>query len=246
MNCSHQFPIVSSHSFVTSNRNWYSSIGGNNICLHCRSDSLVCNFMCSWYNSRVNILDSRSHYTMDTGICNSMMGVSIRDTKIIINSINQGFHHRGIDSLNSLPLSIAIYRDSYLVFINNRFSNCVSNHSTGSNCQRSHTGIINLFIQCRGSKNSRNFMNCSLQSSIISGNSFVTTNRNWNSSICGLNLRLHCGGVSLVGNFMCCWYNSSVNILDSRSNYTMDTSICNSMMGDTSICNSMMGDTSPN
>merc|ERR1712106_374077 len=68
-----------------------------------------------------------------------------------------------------------------------------SEEGTGANSQRALTGIIDLSVEGRGSKDGWDLVDSSLEFSIISSNSFVASNSNRDSSIGSCDLSFNFG-----------------------------------------------------
>merc|ERR1719210_1102031 len=110
----------------------------------------------------------------------------------------------------SLGLSLAVVDatidtvggDSDSVLLDDGLAEAVGNDSTGANSQGSLASLVDLSVESRGSEKSRHLMDSSLQITIVAGNSLVTSNSNWDSSIGGNNVGLNSGGDGLVGDLM--------------------------------------------
>merc|ERR1712098_567725 len=72
-------------------------------------------------------------------------------------------------------------------------SNLSSHKGAGSNSQGSLAGLIGLGVESRGSEEGGNFMNSSLELTIVSSNSLVASNSNRNSSVGGSDLGFYLG-----------------------------------------------------
>merc|ERR1719309_1215456 len=93
-------------------------------------------------------------------------------------------------------------RDLDLVLIDNGFPSSVGDHSTGANSQRSLTGLVDLAVEGRGTKKSRDLMDSALQLSIVSSNGLVASNSNRDREVSGHNIGLNGGGDGLVGHLL--------------------------------------------
>merc|ERR1711872_250895 len=116
----------------------------------------------------------------------------------------------------SLPLANAMSisrvdsegRDLDLVLIDNGFSSSVGDNSTGANSQRSLAGLIDLAVEGRGTEESRDLMDSTLQLSIVSSNGLVASNSNRDREVSGHNIGLNGGGDGLVGHLLGGWHHS--------------------------------------
>merc|ERR1712106_671654 len=68
-----------------------------------------------------------------------------------------------------------------------------SEEGTGANSQRALTGIIDLSVEGRGSKEGWDLMDSSLEFTIVSSNSLVASNSNRDGSICSCDLSFNFG-----------------------------------------------------
>merc|ERR1711892_1319681 len=155
MDSSLEFSIISSNSFVASNSNRDSSIG---------SCDLSFNFGDCVGQRRGSIWET------------SIWETSIRKTSIWETSIRETCIGKN-NSRICLSLSLANVvnsRDNMSVVA----SHLGSEEGTGANSQRALTGIIDLSVEGRGSKDGWDLMDSSLEFSIISSNSFVASNSN--------------------------------------------------------------------
>merc|ERR1712098_500264 len=99
-------------------------------------------------------------------------------------------------------------------------SNLGTEESTCSNSQGSMAGLIGLGVKGWGSEEGRNFMNSSLEFTIVTSNSLVASNSNRDSSVGGDNLSLH------LGDRICdSWSNSSIGVADSSIGIASKSSI---------------------
>merc|ERR1719308_555011 len=191
MDSSIEFTIVSSNSLVASNSNRNSSIGGSDLGFY-----LGDGISDSWSNSSI-------------GVTNSSIGVASKS------SIRKN------NSWLSLGLSLSlsndvISRDNMGVVA----SNLGTEESACSNSQGSLAGLIGLGVESRGSKKGGNFMNSSLEFTIVSSNSLVASNSHRNSSVGGDNLGLY------LGDRICdSRGNSSIGIADSSIGIASKSSI---------------------
>merc|ERR1711892_191169 len=150
MDSSLEFSIVSSNSLVASNSNRDSSIG---------SCDLSFNFWDSVGQSRGSIWET------------SIRETCIRKTSIREPSIGKNNSRVCL----SLSLSNVVNSRDNMSVVSSHLG---SEEGTGANSQRALTGIIDLSVEGRGSKDGWDLMDSSLEFSIVSSNSLVTSNSN--------------------------------------------------------------------
>merc|ERR1719347_259079 len=99
-------------------------------------------------------------------------------------------------------------------------SNLSSHKGAGSNSQGSLAGLIGLGVKSSGSEKGRNFMNSSLEFTIVSSNSLVASNSHRDSSVGGSDLGFYLGDG--IGDSR---GNSSIGVADSSIGVASKTSI---------------------
>merc|ERR1711884_173655 len=133
-------------------------------------------------------------------------GIGVASSKGVASVDNRG-RHGGL-LLLSLPLAVgdtsvqAVAGDGDCVLLDDGLAEAVGDDSTGANSQGSLASLVDLGVEGRGSEKSRHLMDSSLQITIVAGNSLVTSDSNWDSSIGGNNVGLNSGGDGLVGDLM--------------------------------------------
>jgi len=237
MDSSLQLSIVSSNRLVASNSNRDWEVGGNNIGLNSRGDGLVGHLLGGWDHSRDMGIGEASIRETSIGVArvpkssNKNLSISIPLAIIMVSmsisisktvqtiAISQTristIQNIGISLSLSLPLANGMIsrvdsegRDLDLVLIDNGFPSSVGDHSTGANSQRSLAGLIDLAVEGRGTEESRNLMDSTLQLSIVSSNGLVASNSNRDREVGGHNIGLNGGGDGLVGHLLGCWDHS--------------------------------------
>merc|ERR1719228_1958751 len=146
----------------------------------------------------------------------SMAIQTITISMTVSKTISMAIHQVGISLSLSLPLANGMDisgvdsegRDLDLVLIDNGFSSSVGDHSTGANSQRPLAGLIDLAVEGRGTKKSRDLMDSTLQLSIVSSNRLVASNSNRDWEVGGNNIGLNGGGDGLVGHLLGGWDHS--------------------------------------
>merc|ERR1719347_2180298 len=144
---------------------------------------------------RDSIGDSRGNSSI--GVANSSIGIA---SKTSIGKNNSWL------SLG-LPLSNEVISGDNMGVV---ASNLGTEESACSNSQGPLAGLIGLGVESRGSEEGGNFMNSSLELTIVSSNSLVASNSHRDSSIGGDNLSLY------LGDRICdSWSNSSIWVANS-------------------------------
>ena len=115
----------------------------------------------------------------------------------------------GISISISIPLAVvvtstiqAIGRNGDGVLIDNGLAKAVGDDSAGANGQRSLASVIDLGVEGRGSEKSRHLVDGSLQITVVTSDSLVASDSDWDSSVGSNNIGLNSGGDSLVGDLM--------------------------------------------
>merc|ERR1711936_96172 len=110
----------------------------------------------------------------------------------------------------SLPLAVvvtstiqAIGGDGDGVLVDDGLPKAVGDDSASSDGQRSLASVVDLAVEGRGSEKSRHLMDGSLQVTVVTGDSLVASDSNWDSSVGSNNVGLNSGGDGLVGDLMC-------------------------------------------
>merc|ERR1711936_377959 len=90
----------------------------------------------------------------------------------------------------SLPLAVvvtstiqAIGGDGDGVLVDDGLPKAVGDDSASSDGQRSLASVVDLAVEGRGSKKSRHLMDGSLQVTVVTGDSLVASDSNWDSSV---------------------------------------------------------------
>merc|ERR1719222_264891 len=108
----------------------------------------------------------------------------------------------------SLPLAVvvttiqAVGGDGDGVLVDDGLPKAVGDDSAGSNGQRSLASVVDLAVESGGSEKSRDLMDGSLQVTVVTGDSLVASDSDWDSSVGSNNVGLNSGGDGLVGDFM--------------------------------------------
>merc|ERR1719431_1565463 len=165
-----QFSVVSSDSLVSTNSNGDGQVGSDDLSL----------------NLGDRVSDSGSSGGVGETVAKSSIAKSsIAGETITIVGVEQGWVSLGF------PLAEVVVsgRDKMGVVA----SHLGGQERTGSDSQRPLAGIIDLSVESRGSKESGNLMDGTLQLSVVSSNSLVSTNSNGDGMIGGDNLSLNLG-----------------------------------------------------
>merc|ERR1719494_475047 len=172
MDGSLQITIVAGNSLVTSDSNWDSSIGGNNVGLNSGGDGLV-----------GDLMGGRDHMGDSVGVAKvAETGIGVASSKGVARVDNRSRHSSLL--LLSLPLAVgdtsvqAVGGDSDCVLLDDGLAEAVGNDSTGANSQGSLASLVDLSVEGRGSEKSRHLMDSSLQITIVTGNSLVASDSN--------------------------------------------------------------------
>merc|ERR1719382_1356153 len=173
MDGSLQVTVVTGDSLVASDSNWDSSVGSNNVGLNSGGDGLVGDLMCG-----------RHHMGDSIGVASS--------ERIA------GVYNGSSSSLLSLPLAVEVTTIQAIsgdgVLVDDWLASCVGDDSASSNGQRSLASVVDLAVEGRGSKKSRHLMDGSLQVTVVTGDSLVASDSNWDSSVGSNNVGLNSGG----------------------------------------------------
>merc|ERR1712183_1223527 len=109
----------------------------------------------------------------------------------------------------SLPLAVvvtstiqAVGGDGDGVLVDDGLPKAVGDDSASSNGQRSLASVVDLAVESGGSEKSRDLMDGSLQVTVVTGNSLVASDSDWDSSVGSNNVGLNSGGDGLVGDLM--------------------------------------------
>merc|ERR1712080_101311 len=202
MDSSLQFSVVSSDRLVASNSHWDGEVGGHNIGLNSGGVGLVGDFLGGWNNGMgigdtsigmwVSAIDHRSHnssISIPLTIVVAIQTMAIQTISISMAIISMAIS-KTISTIQQVGVSISISisrplaivtigRDSDGVLLDNGLPNSVGDHSTGAHSEGSLASLIHLGVQSRGSEQSRNFMDSSLQFSVVSSDRLVASNSHW-------------------------------------------------------------------
>jgi len=196
MDSSLQITIVAGNSLVTSDSNWDSSIGGNNVGLNSGGDGLV-----------GDLMSGRHHMGDSVGVAKvAETGIGVASSEGVASVDNRSRH--GSLLLLSLPLAVgdtsvqAVAGDGDSVLLDDGLAEAVGDDGTGANSQGSLASLIDLGVEGRGSEKGRHFMDSSLQITIVAGNSLVASNSNRDWEVGGNNVGLNSWSDGLVGDLM--------------------------------------------
>merc|ERR1719285_1129804 len=109
----------------------------------------------------------------------------------------------GLRSGLSLPLAVVGKGgDDGGVLLHDGLANGVGDDGAGADGQGSLAGVVDLGVEGGGTKDGGDLVDGSLQLTVVTGDSLVASNGDWDSSVGGNNVGLNGGGDSLVGDLM--------------------------------------------
>merc|ERR1740123_1388889 len=187
MDSSLQVTVVTGDSLVASDSDWDSSVGCNNVGLNGGGDGLV-----------GDLMGGGHHMGGGVGVAEvASIGVAeVASIGVASSERIAGVHNGSSGSLLSLPLAVvvttvqAIGGDGDGVLVDDGLTKAVGDDGAGSNGQRSLASVIDLAVEGRGSEKSRHLMDSSLQVTVVTGDSLVASDSDWDSSVGSNNVGL--------------------------------------------------------